>query len=219
VFGTTVDARVVQIDSYSVRFRYEVGGQSHELTQRTTRGTTPGIRQGDTIRVRTLALPGHRRTFVIDPSGSSSFVGGWGTYCCMVPFTLVWNGLVLWMLLGLWVAPYLERRLIRGGAVAAGTVTGREAKDAGRGRMKYTITYAFDAPGPGRAANADGRRSGNAIVTKEDHDAVDVDSPVTVLYWPDHPNSNTVYEFRQYEAEGAGPVRAQTGAARDAGAT
>jgi hypothetical protein len=206
VFGAAVPGKVTGLVPppasgmpARVQFTFHIGTQEYAGEDAVDDKAFSRLYEGVDVKVKVLrAWPGSARLF--EPAGQSSGYGG-----CLAFLAVTWNAalaVVLWSCLR---RPLAQRRLVREGVAAAGYLLQKE--DGSGWPRTWHVHYRYQAPCHGRRAH--GQDGGGAAlrewevlmqVGKQDFEAAQAGTPVTVLYDPRQPSRSLVYAFADYEA-------------------
>jgi hypothetical protein len=184
--GRQTTATVIRTDAFTMpdrstrvraTYTYEDHGSHYEDVTTVPTGAT--MRVGSTFPVKSVHLGR------IGWSVPASQAGG-GAYCCLLPFAIIWNLVVIFMLRLLFLGPWRGRRLLKHGECAEGIVTAKEPVDAANPSGSWRITCEF--------TSSWGERRTKQITWPASYQAeLQVGDHVPVLYWPNNPSRAAIF--------------------------
>jgi hypothetical protein len=189
--GQVVDATIDEIyivrskntDYPHARFHYTLAGRTRQGDQEIDQAERTDLRPGKLVQTRVKVFFGWPDCFLIVPSVDAHPALG-----IMVAIgTPLGSWVLAWIVYG---QDFRDRRLVRTGLVAAGTITGHRSSP-GRGTNRY-VDFEFHTP-DGFEHHGQMQPDGWAYAMAKIGDAV------TVLYDPARPHVSTVYELCTYE--------------------
>jgi hypothetical protein len=174
---------------FDVTFTYDVGDRVRDTGygRIDSGGVAPPL-VGQTLPIRTLVAGPFRRAELRDGAGGASGL------VCVGLFATVWCGSVAVFTAVAWLAPVFDRRLVRDGNVAIGTVSEKRERKSGR-NVYREILYRFQA-------HDDAEQSGVSRVSPEVFERSSAGDRVTVIFRPSDPSRSTLYEASNYEVVG-----------------
>jgi hypothetical protein len=152
---------------------------------------------GGKIEVRTLRLGPWSTSRLADRASNSSLV-------CMLPFTVLWNGIFAWIFYQLCLSPLRQRRLISIGQPVVGRITDKTLR---KGKSPtHILLYVYTA--------ADGQdHTSRMTVPGPQYFATRVEDPVIVFHDPLKPGRSLLYKYTKYAVQDrfGGAVETQIG--------
>jgi hypothetical protein len=136
--------------------------------------------------------------FSLGPLAHSSLNEGnsqWAEIGFVALWAGFWNFIVFLFLQQYWIKPLQRRLLYKNGEATGGTVRSKRLR-TGRNSAQF-VSYAFNDPRTGQLIEAEMQVWNGGAWSH-----ATAGQPVTVLYAPDNPKRNTVYELGGYRVEG-----------------
>jgi hypothetical protein len=197
--ATVVDAKVSHSskhgDSYTLKYRFEAGGQTRFDSQsvgwplyQTYQNQTPG-QALPPLTVHYLGL-GPLHHSALREAGSL-----WSIIIFLTLWAVFWNGILSLFVYQIWVKPIRTRLLYKYGASTAGKLLAKRVR-TGKSSTHY-ISYRFNDPFSGREYESEIQ-----VWKTEDWLPAVEGQAVTVLFAQNNPKRSTVYEFGGYRVEG-----------------
>jgi hypothetical protein len=214
MFGQVVPATVLSHDTssdedgtnYSLEYSYSLDGTTYEASDSVSLSEYELWRDGSTINVRVLPLVPSRGSQLQLSSRNPwmKVVLGWG-------FALFWNCGILSVLVAIYIAPVVRRRLVTHGLPTAGRISDKKTVK-GDDSVSYYLHYEFlpieySMSGPKREATftETPRPSfapmwwGKMGVTQNEYENAQIGDPVTILFDPRKSKNSLIYKFSGYE--------------------
>jgi hypothetical protein len=148
------------------------------------------------LRVHYLAVgPWHYAKVLLGTE--RSFDDSW-PFLFIVPF---WNGIVGVFVYQLYVRPWRERRLCRGGVMTAGRITHVVTTHGKGGHHKVQYAFRMEDGSPvGATMKVDGNRAVSRVIG----------DPVRVLHYPGRAKPSLIYDYCDYTIHPVPPVREES---------
>ena len=211
LWGQTVSGRVSDKISkpgrkptYTVEYSYRVAQRTFQSKNKVSKEQYAALKSGDVVAIRVLKASPAADTQIVFPGESR-----WNPVTSLFFETFFVNLIVGVFVYGLYVAPYLQRRLIANGLpTVARIVSVKEVKGKG---TAFQIEYEF---APVEYANAflsnafqsvpqtlgeNQKLRSQMALSKEDGQNMRAGELVTVLFNANKPASHIIYRFADYE--------------------
>jgi hypothetical protein len=178
--------------TYHVNYRYEVDGTRYSESESVSADIYHRLKERQKIEVDALrSWPTWCPQPVIEGHSSA-----WGVLV-LAFFATFWNAIVGVFLWALFVQPLRLKKLVQTGWPAVGTIISTEMR-SGKSTT-YLARYRFQAA-PTNPEHKLLGVYGECMVPKEMYASIKNGEQVTVLYDPNRPKSNLVYEYADYRA-------------------
>ncbi|MBX7218725.1 MAG: hypothetical protein K1Y36_02155 [Blastocatellia bacterium] len=174
--------------TYRLSYTYARNGVQQQGDDWVSKRLYTQTEAGQTVQVKISPLAIIPMSVVVDPYNQSEMAV---FPIFLTIFAVFWNGIMTFFWWTLYLRPWLYRWLVKNGKATQGMITKKDIKKSKT--TTYLIEYQFQLFAYGQPL------TGKMEVRKEDWDHLQANTPVTVLYHPDKPKRNVVYECADYE--------------------
>lgn len=196
VAGRHVAAKITLLDTvnskgthYRVKYTYPVGRPAHTDSRNIKLAEWRQLKVGQTLGVREINFLGIQHSRIDDPRISE---GGLSS-CCLLPFALLWNGIMCGLVVT-WIGPaWTRKRLAKLGLPAVGRLTMKRCDIDSKKNRTYKLGYAF-------MTSSGLPIVGVMAVTEKEFSDMSDGQIVPVLYDASRPRRNMIYGLGEYAA-------------------